>query len=85
VPARLVRRDPETQVVITRERIMEEAWRKLDLDDYTKVGLEAFLEEQARGAQALDTVLTVPKRGPDIKKRVAGLRKLQAAGIAEPD
>ena len=80
VPAKLVRRDPETQVVVTREHVMEGTWRKLDLDGETKVSLDLLLKEQA-----LDTVLVAPKRRKDVKKLVEDLRKLQAAGIAEPD
>jgi hypothetical protein len=80
VPARLVRRDPETQVVVKRERLMKGSWRKLGLDGYTKVCIEIFIEEQ--GA---DTVLVVPKRMKGSKKLVDDLRKLQAAGIAEPE
>jgi hypothetical protein len=47
VPARLVRRDPETQVVVTRERVMQGTWQKLDLDGYTKVTLDLLIKEQA--------------------------------------
>jgi hypothetical protein len=55
-------------------------WRTLDLDSLTEVYLNFFLEE---GAQ--DQVLVVPKRIKRAKRLVEDLRKLQAAGIAEPD
>jgi hypothetical protein len=80
VPAHLVKRDPETQVIIHRDRVMAGDWRTLDLDSLTEVYLNFFLEE---GAQ--DQVLVVPKRIKRAKRLVEDLRKLQAAGIAEPD
>jgi hypothetical protein len=80
VPARLVRRDPETQVIVKHERVMEGSWRKLDLDSYTRLVLDLVLAEQV-----FDSVLVVPKRMKGSSKLVSDLRKLQAAGIAEPD
>jgi hypothetical protein len=45
-----------------------------------EVYLEFFLQEGAA-----DKVLVVPKRMKGAKKLVEDLRRLQAAGIAEPD
>jgi hypothetical protein len=80
IPARLVKRDCETQVVVSRERVMNRKWQTLNLDGYTEACLELFLRE---GAQ--DTVLLVPKRMKGAHKLVQDLRKLQAEGFAEPD
>jgi len=80
IPAKLVKRDPETQVIIRRERAMQGSWRELGLDRMTEIGLTLFLKEGAA-----DTVLVVPKRMKGAKRLVEDLRKLQAAGIAEPD
>lgn len=59
---------------------MEGSWRRLGLAGYTEVCLKSFLEDQTT-----DTVLVVPKRMKDVKKLFEDLRKLQAAGIAEPE
>lgn len=81
VPARLVRRDPETQVVVTRERVMRGAWRELDLrGTYWAVALESFL----RSGRS-DEVLIAPKRAKDFGILKAGLDLLRRAGVATPD
>jgi hypothetical protein len=80
VPTHLVKRDPETQVVVRREQVIEGRWRRLGLAGYTEVGLKLLLEDQAT-----ETVLVVPKRMKDAKRLVEDLRTLQAAGIAQPD
>jgi hypothetical protein len=81
VPARLVRRDPETQVVITREKAMQGTWRKVDLSrTYWATGIEFLLE---RGDP--DVVLVAPKRDRKFKVLLDGLKKLRDAGVAEPD
>jgi hypothetical protein len=84
VPARLVRRDPETQVVVTRERAMRGEWRKLDLSKtYWDSVLDDFLRlENVKGP---DIVLVAPKRNKQFKALKAGLDLLRAADVAEPD
>lgn len=79
VPARLVRRDPETQVVIRRSSAASGTWRLLPLSDtYWPETIEQFL---ARGE--LDMVLVAPKRAKKFKKLLEGLRLLAAEGIVE--
>ena len=81
IPSRLVRRDPETQVVVTRERAMRGEWRKLDLDKtYWQVAIELMLK---RGDE--DVVLVAPKRAKNFKHLLRGLQLLREAGVAEPD
>lgn len=81
IPARLIRRDPETQVVVTREKAMEGKWRKLPLKDgLWKTALYLFLE-----GNDPDTVLVAPKRSRNFQKYLADLKTLQSAGVAEPD
>jgi len=81
VPAGLVRRDPETQVVIKRERVLQSAWRELDLSEtHWATSIEWFLD---RGEP--DNVLIAPKRAHNFRKLLSGLRLLQRAGVAEPD
>jgi hypothetical protein len=88
VPGRLVRRDPETQVLITREKAVEGRWRQLDLErTYWPTALTCFLEQTALDA----TVLVVPTRVHDDwrlwtrETLLEGVRRLRDAGIAEPE
>lgn len=81
VPARLVRRDPETQVVVPREKAEEGEWRKLDLDDtYWPQAFEIMLRSQRR-----DVVLVAPKRDPRFHQLLRGLQLLRKAGVADAD
>jgi len=80
VPAHLVRRDPETQVVVTRANAARGEWRKLDLSKtHWQVSLDFLLK---RGDQ--DVVLVAPKRGKKFRDLLHGLKMLREAGIAEP-
>ena len=81
VPARLVLRDPETQVVVTREKAMRGDWRGLDLSKGAwDTAIEFFLE---RGEP--DVVLVAPKGHRQFRRMLAELKALRDAGIAEPD
>ena len=81
VPARLVRRDPEDQVVITREKAMQGAWRELDLEKtHWAYSMELLLEEGDP-----DMVLVAGKRDRNYRNLVKGLNALRDAGVAEPD
>ncbi|MGE3375228.1 MAG: hypothetical protein AB7O37_16920 [Vicinamibacteria bacterium] len=80
VPARLIRRDPDSQVVVTRERAMRGEWRRLDLSKtYWGTGIEFLLE---RGDP--DVVLVAPKRNRKYRDLIDGLKVLRDAGVAEP-
>jgi hypothetical protein len=81
VPARLIRRDPETQVIVTRAKAAQGEWRKLDLSKtHWGVSLNFFLN---RGDQ--DIVLVAPKRSKKFAALLNGLKMLRDAGVAEPD
>jgi hypothetical protein len=81
VPAHLICRDPETQVVVKREKALEGVWRTLDLSrTYWPTALEFFLE---RGDP--DIVLVAPKRHRKFRQYLDGLKALRDAGVAEPD
>jgi hypothetical protein len=80
IPGRLIRRDPETQVVVTRAAAQRGDWRQLDL---TGTWWAIALEQLAKGEYP-DEVFVAPKRHRKLRQLVAGLRRLQDAGIAEP-
>lgn len=81
VPAKIIRRDTETQVVIYREKVLDGEWKKIDLSKtYWATSIEFFLE---RGDP--DLVLVAPKRHSKFPDLLDGLKKLRDAGVAEPD
>lgn len=81
IPAKLVRRDPETQVVVTREKALLGEWKKLDFSKtHWATSIEFLLD---RGDQ--DAVLVAPKRHPRYQDMLDGLKLLRDAGVAEPD
>lgn len=81
IPARLIRRDPVDQVVITREKAMQGKWRQLDLSKtHWATSMELFLEWGDP-----DWVLVAGKRDRDYRRLVDGLKALRDAGVAEPD
>ena len=83
IPARLIRRDPETQVVVKRAKAVEGRWRQLDL---SRTYWEGYLGPLAQAQSADDdVVLAAPKRSPHFRDLLDGLRLLRREGIAEPD
>jgi hypothetical protein len=81
IPAKLVRRDPETQFVVTRAKAIKGEWRNLDL---AGTHWPVSLGELLRYGLA-DTVLVAPKRSKKFKTLLRGLQLLREAGIAEPN
>ncbi len=81
VPAHLVRRDPETQVIVTRDKALNQPWRHLDLSQtYWPRIIEYMLRREYH-----DMVLVAPKRNENFKVLLDGLKMLRDAGVAEPD
>ncbi|OKK00191.1 hypothetical protein [Amycolatopsis sp. CB00013] len=81
VPASLVRRDPETQAVVLRESAArEDVWRALDLGEtWWPQVLETMLAQNYDQA-----ILVTPLRDRHAAAFIDGIRKLRAAGVAEP-
>lgn len=81
VPAGLIRRDAETQIVVTREKALEGRWKDLDLSaTYWPTSISGMLESGEP-----DTVLVAPKRSRVFRQLLDGLNLLREAGVAEPD
>lgn len=79
VPSELVRRDPETQVVVTKERAIEGQWRQLPLQrNLFAVSLDLLLK---RGDESV--VLVAPKRSKDFKPLLEDIALLRGMQIAE--
>ncbi len=82
VPARLIRRDPLTQVVVTREKALEGRWRQLDL---SKTIWPSHLKLFLNGGEP-DVVLAASKADKrTYQYELDGLKMLRDAGVAEPD
>ena len=82
VPARLVRRDPETQVVVTAEQAASADWRSVPGLERSLLGVQiGFLQR----SDHRDTILIADKSAPDRAQQVAMLRELQRIGAAHPD
>jgi len=82
VPAKLVIRDPETQVVVKRYKAEEGLWKQLPLSHtWWPVSLQWFVKRK----ECDDVVLVAPKRHPRFKELLGGLQLLRREGIAEPD
>ncbi len=81
VPARLIRRDTETQAVVTRQKALEGAWQKLDLSKTWWATSIQFLLNRPNDS---DVILVAPKRHRKFRDLLAGLKILREAGVAEP-
>ncbi len=84
VPGHLVRRDPETQVLLKREKVlaMRSEWQRLDL---SKTHWPVALSDLLADERIVSEVLVAPKRDPRFKELLNGLNLLRRAGVAEPD
>lgn len=81
LPARLIRRDPETQIVVTREKALAGEWRDLEFQEaLTPFAIGKLLE---RGDP--DRVMIAGKRHPKFRRYLEDFRLLRRAGVAELD
>lgn len=82
IPAKVVRRDLETQVVVKRENITGKGWKKkiASWNTYWSDILELRI-----GGPDEEFVLVAPKGKKSFRKLVDGLKDLRAIGVAEPD
>lgn len=81
VPTHLIRRDAETQVVVTRKKALEGRWKELEFrETLWRTWLEHFLQTEEPS-----TILAAPKRHVKFRNYLADLRLLQNSGVAEVD
>jgi len=80
IPARLIRRDPATQAIVTRGSAEGADWRAACGDSPFWVAIERFLESGLP-----DTVLVAPRRNKYFERERAALERLRAIGVALPD
>lgn len=82
IPARLIRRDPRAQVVMTSEQAASGAWREVRGIEDTSPGIQIDL---FKTSGYRDTVLIANKDSAEFTEHVATLRELQRIGAAMPD
>jgi hypothetical protein len=80
VPGHLVRRDPATQVLIRRERLVGRDTRELAGDTYWSVVFDSLL----KGGRESE-VLVACQRGTSFQEELATISRLREAGVADPD
>lgn len=81
VPSHLIRRDPETQIVITREKALQGQWKELEFkESLWCTWINHFLQTEESS-----TVLVAPKRHAKFRNYLDDLRLLRVANVAEPD
>ena len=79
IPSRLIRRDPKTQAILTREKALEGKWKDVDLSG-THWGLSIeWLIEQGYP----DKVLVAPKKSRSFRVLLEGLYRLRDAGVID--
>ncbi|MEU6227581.1 hypothetical protein [Streptomyces sp. NPDC047042] len=82
IPARLIRRDPRTQVVMTSQQAADGGWRTVQGIERSGLGTQIELFSQS-GFR--DFVLIAKKGLPYFSEQVDMIRKLQSIGAAMPD
>ncbi len=82
VPVELIRRDPETQVIVPREAALAGEWR--DIKSVQNTHFPVVFDRMLR-RKAEDTILVADKRAKDFRSVHAALQDLRAAGIAQLD
>jgi hypothetical protein len=82
VPAGVIRRDPETQVVMTFEQALEGSWKAVLGPENGTIagGIKLLLDGGFK-----DTVLIADRASPEFRSNVAALRELQRIGAALPE
>jgi hypothetical protein len=80
IPARLIRRDPDLQIVMTRAQALEGAWLEPLAKSKWRFAVSAFLRSGFD-----DFVLVACERGRYFDEERESLRRLRSAGAAVSD
>ena len=81
VPGRLIRRDPTTQILVTRERALAVDWRSLPLGGSPYAVVLNHLTRYGDDSR----VLVAPHRDRSFQACIQAQKVLRDAGVAEPD
>ena len=89
VPSRLVRRNPEIQMMLTRQRVLAHQDAIAAGGKYWESLIKLFLQRaDGYGGPPSDAICIVPRKPPegfDRQSLIAGIKALRKAGVAEPD
>jgi hypothetical protein len=80
IPGQLVRRDPATQILVTRERVFGSRWREVTAGAAWMYGIERLLESGMESQ-----VFVACPRGNRYQEELELTARLREAGIAVPD
>lgn len=79
IPARLIRRDPYSQFVVKREKVINGLWREINLaGTHWPTSIQFFLDSGDS-----DCVLVAPKKARNYRLLLESLYRLRDAGIVE--
>jgi hypothetical protein len=81
IPGNLIRRDPNTQILVTRERALQSDWQSVDLGE---TAYDVAIREMLRFGRPSE-VLIAPRRSKAFAQYIEVQQRLRDAGIAEPD
>jgi hypothetical protein len=82
VPGSLIRRDPETQVLVSKKTALQSSWQDLPWGKSAlRLALQWFLEDSLYE----DVVLVASKRGVGYRDDLEAVRMLRREGVAGPD
>lgn len=79
VPADLIRRDPETQAIIRRWKVLDGAWREIDMK---MTGIDVVISYMLDN-NFQDIIVVAAKRSRHFKSKMECIERLRKAGIAE--
>jgi hypothetical protein len=79
VPGRLVRRDPETQILVTRDRVTATPWQEVAAGEPHRFVIEGFLKSD------MDSLVLVASSGVRRSLDLSYFARLREAGVAAPD
>jgi hypothetical protein len=80
IPGSLIRRDPETQVLVTRQRLDQVDWKALD---YGETAFATCLQWFLQDSQFDDVVLVAAKKSRKFRRELAVLQMLRNEGVAD--
>ena len=82
LPARLIRRDPGTQLMVTARRLRNTDWKEID---YSGTYADGIIEEMFEYGFE-DAIIVAPNKKPsEFKRFLEVFEAMRMAGIAEPD
>jgi len=78
VPTKLIRRDEETQVIVRRDKVLDERFRKMPIEDRFTNALSSFLRNEEA-----EMILIAPSRNHNFKSYLKDFELLRSEGIVE--